>query len=79
MGGHVHTGEVVMTRGADGRVEITQAPDTALMSLQMLANLDPATSVVTGRTITLAGQVTYRVTGWDTVQACLVLTKERSA
>lgn len=66
-------GPVESRRHADGRVEILQAPRTTLMSLELVAQSDPAVFVVRGRNITLAGQVTYRVTGWDDVQSCLVL------
>jgi hypothetical protein len=66
-------GSVQMRRHADGRVEILQAPPTASMSLELLAGADPHLIVVRGTYITLAGQVTYRVTGWDNTQACLQL------
>lgn len=66
-------GEVVCRRHADGRVEILQAPPVARMSLELLAGGDPAVVKVRGREITLAGQVVYRVTGWDDTGCCLLL------
>lgn len=73
MASDVLEGSVVARRHPDGRVEILEAPPIARMSLQLLAEADPAVVVVRGREITFAGQVTYRVTGWDDIQSCLVL------
>ena len=55
---------VVMTHD-DGRVEIVQAPPIARIALELLCAADPVVLRVTGRLITLAGQVVYRVIGWD--------------
>jgi hypothetical protein len=66
-------GEVRTVRHADGRVEITQAPPRARMALSLLASADPVVVRATGDTITLAGQVVYRVSGWDTLGRCLLL------
>ncbi len=71
--GEVLEGTVVSRRHADGRVEIVSAPPIACMSLEFLAEADRAVTVFRGREVTFAGQVTYRVTGWDDVQSCLVL------
>jgi hypothetical protein len=65
-------GEITVSRHADGRIEVTQAPDIGLFSLELLASADPVVFVVRGREITIGGQVTYRVTGWDDIQSCLV-------
>lgn len=68
-------GAVVMRRHDDGRVEIVSAPPTTTMALEFLLEADPHLVRIRGREITLAGQVTYRVTGWDDTQACLRLEK----
>lgn len=66
-------GPIAARREADGRLVIEQAPKTAYLPLELLASADPVVFVVSGNTIHLAGQVTYRVTGWDPVQSALVL------
>ncbi|PXY21129.1 hypothetical protein [Prauserella muralis] len=69
-------GGLEVRRHADGLVEILRAPEIAYVALEFLLAADPA--VVTahgGRELTFAGQVTYRVTGWDDLQACLILQK----
>ncbi len=71
----VEHGNVEMRRHDDGRVEIFSAPPTASMSLELLAQSDPHLVRVRGREISLAGQCVYRVTGWDDLQACLLLEK----
>ena len=66
-------GEVSFRRHADGRVEITQAPPRARMSLGLLASADPVVLRASGNLITLGGQVDYRVIGWDPTWHCLLL------
>jgi len=68
-------GEVVCHREADGRVVVVQAPPVARMSLEFLADADPAVVKVRGDRISLAGQATYRVTGWDSHSHALLLRK----
>ncbi|UVS81839.1 hypothetical protein [Actinokineospora sp. UTMC 2448] len=68
----VEQGPVEVHRHDDGRVEIVSAPPWTLISLELLAAADPVVFQVAGRRISLAGQVTYEVTGWDETQACLV-------
>jgi hypothetical protein len=65
-------GDVECRRHEDGRVEILSAPPTTRISLELLTAADPAVFKVTGRTIAIAGQVVYRVTGWDNLSSCLL-------
>lgn len=65
-------GEVRCQRHEDGRVEIVQAPPVARITLGFLASADPVVVRVSGNTVTLAGQVVYRVTGWDNYGSCLL-------
>lgn len=58
-------GDVVCDGHDDGRVEVKQAPPRTRISLEMLLAADPAVFKVTGNLVTLAGQVVYRVVGWD--------------
>jgi hypothetical protein len=69
-------GEVQLRRHDDGRIEILQAPATARMSLELLQASDPATVRVGSNTIGIAGQVRYRVVGWDAQQSALLLERE---
>lgn len=55
-------GDVRFVRHPDGRVEVTQAPKIARVSLAELA--DPVVTA-TGNRITFAGAVVYRVRGWE--------------
>jgi hypothetical protein len=65
-------GAPVVQRHADGRVEIVQAPPRARFTLGFLAGADPHLVRADGNTITLAGQVEYRVVGWDFVGSALL-------
>lgn len=58
-------GAVEVHRHEDGRVEILQAPPKTRITLEFIAAADPVVVRVTGNLITLAGQVVYRVVGWD--------------
>lgn len=58
-------GEFVCRRHEDGRVEVVEAPPTTRISLEFVHAADPAVVKVSGRLVTIGGQVTYRVTGWD--------------
>lgn len=66
-------GPLRIQRHDDGRVEVLEAPGTTYMSLEFLFLADKALVRVSGREVCLAGQVSYRVTGWDNTQSCLVL------
>lgn len=68
-------GEVEVRLHVDGRVEVLTAPPVALMAPEVLARANPHTLVVDGPDIRLAGQVTYRVAGWDDAHHCLILHK----
>lgn len=65
-------GAVELRQHADGRIEILRAPPVTRISLELLQQSNPAVFAIRGREITMAGQVTYRVTGWDPGQSCLV-------
>lgn len=65
-------GELTSVRHDDGRVEITSAPPIVRISLELVAASDPVVFRVHGNTITVAGQVVYRVTGWDQHGKCLL-------
>lgn len=65
-------GVVDVRRHADGRVEIVSAPPTARINLSFLRHSDPALVTADANTIVVAGQVTYRVVGWDPRSSCLL-------
>ena len=69
-------GEVILRRHAHGRVEVLQAPPAASISLALLAEADRFLIRVNGNRISLAGQVAYRVVGWDPQQSALLLERE---
>lgn len=60
-------------RHDDGRVEIVDAPPTTRVSLDFLTTADPVVVRVSGNLISLAGQVTYRVVGWDAYSSALLV------
>lgn len=61
----------------DNGIEITNAPDEALMSLGVLGGYNPRAVYVGRDTVTLGypKSVTYKVVGWDADKAALVLEK----
>lgn len=65
-------GDVVVRRVSNGAVVVDQAPPRTRFSLELLAASDPAVFQVHGRLVTIGGQVTYRVVGWDELQHALV-------
>lgn len=65
-------GEVREVRHDNGMVEILEAPPVTRISLEYIHCADPAVVKVSGRKITLAGQVVYEVTGWDQFTSALV-------
>jgi hypothetical protein len=69
-------GELRCQRHADGRVEILQAPPVTWLSLELLAHSDPVVMRVSGNHISIAGQVAYRVVGWDALQSALRLERD---
>lgn len=69
-------GEVRLRRESNGRVVVEQAPPTASMSLDLLAQSDRFLVRVSGNRVSLAGQVSYRVIGWDALQSALILERE---
>jgi hypothetical protein len=69
-------GDVILKRHKDGRVEILQAPPTARMALAVLQQSDPHVVYVSGNRIRLAGQVTYRIVGWDDHASALLLERD---
>lgn len=69
-------GPLDIEREPDGRVVIKSAPPTTLITLQFIADSDPVVVKVSGRTIRLADQVTYRVVGWDEHGQALVAERE---
>lgn len=73
MASEVLEGSLECRRHPDGRVEILRAPPIVRMTLDLVLEADPTVFVIRGREITFAGQVTYRVTGWDDHSSCLVL------
>lgn len=78
MASKVLQGDIVFERGIStgNQLVIKQAPPISYVTLEMLANPDVAAGLemtVSGREINFGGLVTYRVTGWDDVQSCLVL------
>ncbi len=74
-------GEVLCRRHDDGRVEIVQAPRKARITLSLLTAADPVVVKADGNTVSFAGQVVYRVTGWDPVGSALLadLVEDRRA
>lgn len=73
--GEILQGSIVVERGLStgNQLVVKQAPPTAYVTLEMLAHAEALEITVAGREISIAGQVTYRVSGWDDVQSCLVL------
>lgn len=68
-------GEIIVR---DNGITVEQAPDDALVSLQLIAHATRGLQVV-GDTIVLGERpgnvVTYKVTGWDDRHAALVVEK----
>jgi hypothetical protein len=70
-------GEILLRRERNGRVVITEAPPTARISLDLLATYADRFLVrVSGNRVDLAGQITYRVVGWDQHGSALLLERE---
>lgn len=70
-------GEVILRREDNGRVVIEQAPPTARISLELLAQYADRFLVrVSGNRISMAGQVAYRVVGWDAHASALLLERD---
>lgn len=78
-GGQVLEGDLQLRHHEDGRLEIVQAPPTARMALSLLQQTDPRVVRVGANTIGIAGQVSYRVVGWDAQQSALLLEREGPA
>lgn len=73
MATEVLEGAVEVRRHDDGRVEVLQAPPRTAISLEFLTAVDPhLVRVVSGSTLRFAGQVEYRVVGWDPAQHALI-------
>lgn len=74
-------GTVEMRRHDDGRVEILSAPPRTRISLEFLHTADRVVVRVSGNTVGLAGQVVYRVVGWDPLGSALLadLVEDRRA
>jgi hypothetical protein len=70
-------GELQVTRHENGRVEIVQAPQRTAISLEFLVSTERHLVRVSGSLLRFAGQVEYRVVGWDPVQHALIA--ERSS
>lgn len=69
----VEPGAVVLQTTPDG-VKILEAPDVAVISLELIPQADPALlQVKDGDVITLCGVVDYHVVGWDPSQRGLLL------
>lgn len=65
-------GPVKVCRFADGRVVVEQAPARTRITLGSLAGADPAVFRADGNTVTVGGQVVYRVVGWDPISSALL-------
>jgi hypothetical protein len=65
-------GEVQFQWHDDGRIEVLTAPLVSRLPLELMASTDPLLVKVSGNRITLAGQVVYRVIGWDAYGQCLI-------
>lgn len=74
-------GTVECRRHDDGRVEVLTAPPRTRITLEFLTAADPAVVRVSGNTVTVAGQVVYRITGWDRLSSALLadLAEDRRA
>jgi len=72
-------GDVQTVRHPDGRMEVTQAPPRTRIALALLLCADPAVVRLSGSdTIVFAGQVSYRVTGWDGFSRALLADRVES-
>lgn len=69
------TGPIELT---DHGVEITHAPDMALMTPGLLAGFNPRALHIAGEFVTFGypKSVTYRIVGWDAEARALMLERE---
>jgi hypothetical protein len=60
---------------------VVPAPPRTRISLEFLHTADPVVVRVSGNTVSLAGQVVYRVVGWDALGSALLaeLVEDRRA
>lgn len=65
-------GEVVLKQHTNGRLEVLQADSAIRISLGFIADADQRTVRVTCDAVHIAGQVTYRITGWDPTVDALI-------
>jgi len=65
-------GPVDFVQNEDGRVQVLSAPPLTRISLELIAEADPAVLKIRGDLITVAGQVVYRITGWDDLGKALL-------
>ncbi|HCT81761.1 MAG TPA: hypothetical protein DGG94_17825 [Micromonosporaceae bacterium] len=74
-------GTVKVLRHDNGLVEILDAPPLIRIALELIQLRDPVTMKVSGKHITVAGQVVYEVTGWEPFSSTLVakLVEDRRA
>lgn len=65
-------GAVRLRRGLGGADTVEVAPPRARITLAELTDRQWLSVEATGNTVTFAGQVVYRVTGWDPVGSALL-------
>lgn len=66
-------GQIVLSRVRGRGVTVDEAPQRALIAVQMLASADVYVRVIHD-VIEIADQVAYRITGYDPQQAALTVT-----
>jgi hypothetical protein len=69
-------GDINLSRTINGGTIVTCAPTTGLIDPAVLFSHRVNLYVAAGGYITIAGQVTYKITGWDPVRQSLIVLLE---
>ncbi len=69
-------GDITLSRTINGGTIVTCAPTTGLIDPAVLFSHRVNLEVAAGGYITIAGQVTYKITGWDPVNLSLIVVLE---
>lgn len=69
-------GDINLSRTINGGTIVTCVPTTGLIDPAVLFSHRVNVEVAGGGYVTIAGQVTYKITGWDTVRHALIVLLE---
>jgi hypothetical protein len=69
-------GDITLSRTINGGTIVTCAPTTGLIDPAVLFSHRVNLEVAAGGYITIAGQVTYKITGWDPENLSLIVLLE---